>query len=76
MIRREVTRMATFACTHCNTLRPYGNGEEIFQLLNCLTCKVPTRHQFVEINEWESQAEEQPGDGKILSITFRKASRA
>jgi hypothetical protein len=76
MIHTDVSRMATFACSHCNTLRPYANGEEIFPLLNCSTCKVPTRQQFVSINEWESQADVQPGDGKILSITFRKASRA
>jgi hypothetical protein len=67
--------MATFACSHCNTMRPYASSEEIFPLLNCDTCKVPTRHQFVSINEWESQADVQPGDEKILTIIFRKASR-
>ena len=76
MITRDVSRMATFCCSHCHTLRPYANSEEIFPLLNCATCVVPTRHQFVEINEWESQADVLPGEDKILSVTFRKASRA
>jgi hypothetical protein len=71
-------RMATFRCSHCDTLRPYGHNHHdvLDPLLNCETCKVPTLHHHVEENnDWQATADTRPGDEKILSITFKKASR-
>jgi hypothetical protein len=77
VIHRDVSRMATFACSHCLTQRPYGFGHDVDSgntFINCATCQIPTRHTYVENNDYEVLADMRPD--KVVSITFTRASRA
>lgn len=67
----EATRLATYSCLHCGTERPYGAGNDTpTPLLNCVTCRTQTRHQFKENNEYNVTAQIN-GEGKIVMVEFQ-----
>lgn len=74
MITQDTQNMATFTCLHCQTQRPYGFTHDDcsdYPLINCETCKIPTRHVYARNNRYVAEA--QLRADKIVSITFTRA---
>jgi hypothetical protein len=61
------------ACQHCQTPRPYGSGSEtINPLLNCVTCKTATRHEYSGINYYTATSDVIGAEEKIQTISFAR----